>query len=244
MIDITSQVTAKLAELGYQDVATFQRANRLSVDGVAGHDTLVALGLGYLFKLILNQGQTQLDAKNTPLTPDGAVQALSAGYQAVAGQTPTSAVLDLLMAQSGLETGNWAKLPNYNFGGIKMTSSTPYVQAFITPEGSGSSQKLYVLGFAAYQSAADGAAAYVRVLHARTSWWVGLQSGVPETYVDSLVSIPEEHYFTGDPTAYLASVKAKIAQFADLVQRYASVDPLADTTPPSDTPIPEAPETD
>ena len=246
MIDITPQVAAKLAELGYPDVATFQRANKLTVDGNAGHDTLTAMGLGYLFKLDLSPGQTQLDTKNTPLTPEQAAQALSAGYQAVAGQVPTQAVLGLLMAQSGLETGNWAKLPNYNFGGIKMTSSTPYVQSFITPEGAGASQRLYVLGFAAYKSAADGAAAYVLVIKERAQWWAGLQSGVPETYVDSLVSIPGEHYFTGDPAAYLASMKAKVTQFASVVQKYASVDPLADTSPPSDTDpgIPEAPETD
>jgi hypothetical protein len=213
MIDITSQVAAKLVELGYADVVAFQRAAGLTPDGDAGHDTLIAMGLGDLFKLTLSPGQVQLDPKNTPLTIDQAAQALAAGYQTVSGQAPPQAVLDLLMAQSGLETGNWAKLPNYNFGGIKMTAGTPYVQAFITPEGAGAAQKLYVLGFAAYQSAADGAAAYVRVLEARAPWWTGLQSGDPETYVNALVSIPGAHYFTGDPTAYLAGIRAKIAQF-------------------------------
>jgi len=232
MVDITSQVAAKLAELGFTSVAAFQQANGLTADGVAGHDTLTAMGLGSLYQLSLSPGQAQLDAKNTPLTLDQAAQALADGYRQVAGQPPVAAVLELLLAQSGLETGNWTKLPNYNFGGIKMTSSTPYVQAFITPEGAGAAQKLYVLGFAAYESAADGAAAYLRVLQARTVWWTGLQSGDPETYVNALVSIPGEHYFTGDPAAYLASVKAKATQFAELAQKYAVADPNADTDPP------------
>ena len=221
MTDVSSQVAAKLAELGYPTVLAFQQAKGLSADGVAGQNTLKALGLGDLFKLSLGPGQTQLDTKNTPLTPAQAAQALSAGYQAVTGAPPTPQVLGLLMAQSGTETGNWSKLPNYNFGGIKMTSGTPFVQAFITPEGAGAAQKLYVLGFAAYQNAADGAAAYIRVLKARAPWWTGLQSGVPSTYVDSLVSIPNAHYFTADPAAYLAALNAKLAQFADLAKEYA-----------------------
>jgi hypothetical protein len=213
MQDITSQVAAKLVDLGFQDVATFQRANGLSPDGVAGHDTLVAMGLGSLFQLALGADQTQLDVKNTPLSVQEAAQALCDGYAAVASQKPASAVLGLLMAQSALETAQWQRLPNYNFGGIKATSGAPFVQAFITPEGAGAAQKLYVLGFAAYQSAVDGAAAYVRVLHARAAWWAGLQTGDAVAYVASLVSIPGAHYFTGDPAAYLASVKAGQKRF-------------------------------
>jgi len=215
MVDISSQVAARLAELGYASVAAFQQDNGLAVDGNAGHDTLTAMGLGYLFQLSLSPGQTQLNTKNTPLTPAEAAQALRDGYQEVAGEAAPSSVLELLLAQSSLETSNWTRLPNYNFGGIKMTPSTPYVQSFITPEGAGAAQKLYVLGFAAYLSAEGGAAAYVRVLKARNAWWEGLQSGDPETYVTALVSIPGAHYFTGDPAAYLADIKAKMAAYAD-----------------------------
>lgn len=222
-------VAAKLAEGGYADVSAYQAAKGLAVDGVAGHDTLTAMGLGYLFDLagrgMLSAGQTQLETKNTPLTPEQAAEALSAAYQAVAGNVPTSDVLALLLAQSGHETADWQKLPNYAFGGVKATSGTPYVQAFVTPEGD--PPKHYVLAFAAYPSAEAGAEAYVRTLEARAPWWQGLHSGVPETFVDALRSIPGALYFTGNQDDYLASLRARVDRFSDLAKSYARQLPTA-----------------
>jgi hypothetical protein len=227
-------VAAKLAEEGLSSVSDYQRAHSLSVDGVAGHDTLTAMGYGYLFDLagrgMLSPGQTQLETKNTPLTPEQAADALSAGYQEVTGEVPTPEVLALLLAQSGHETADWQKLPNYAFGGVKATSSTPYVQAFVTPEGD--PPKRYVLAFAAYPNAAEGAAAYIRTLRARAPWWEGLQSGVPETFVSALRSIPGAFYFTGSPTDYLASMQSRVGRFADLAQSYARrIAPKGGSTP-------------
>lgn len=216
MIDITTQVTERLAELGYPDVKSFQAASGLTADGVAGHDTLTAMGLGDLFKLPLGQGQTQLPVKNTPLSAEEAAQTLSQAFQG-----PVSAeILALLMAQTAHETADWTRLPNYNFGGIKMQVTDPYVQAFISPEGAGAAERLYVSGFAAYTSALDGAAAYVRVLASRTSWWQGLLTGTPEGLVAGLSTKPFA-YFTGDPAAYLVSVRARFEKYLELAQQYA-----------------------
>jgi hypothetical protein len=224
---VDALVASKLSELGYGSVSDFQKAKGLTVDGVAGHDTLTAMGLGYLFDLssrgMLSSGQTQLETKNTPLTPEQAAQALSEGYQSITGSVPSPDVLSLLLAQSGHETANWQKLPNYAFGGVKATSGTPYVQAFVTPEGD--PPKHYVLAFAAYPTAAAGAKAYIRTLKNRSAWWDGLQSGVPQTFVDALVSIPGALYFTGNAGDYLASMQTRVQQFADLAKEYAR--PLA-----------------
>jgi hypothetical protein len=221
--DIDAIVAAKLAEGGYATVSDYQRANGLSVDGVAGHDTLTAMGYGYLFDLAgqgkLKEGQTQLGTKRTPLTPEQAAEALSAGYQAITGNAPTPEVLALLIAQSGYETSNWRDIPNYNFGGIKATGDNPYVQALVD----GNPGNRHVYAFAAYPSAAEGAKAYVGLLnaHGREPWWAGLQTGDPETYVNALLSIPGAHYFEGNSANYLASIRAKVVQFANLAQQYA-----------------------
>jgi hypothetical protein len=217
-------VATKLAEGGYPDVSAYQAANSLPVDGDAGHDTLTKMGYGYLYDLAgqgkLKPGQTQLPTKKTPLTPEQAAQALSAGYQAVEGKPPTPEVLALLIAQSGHETTDWRDISNYAFGGVKASSGDKYVQAMRTTEGT--QGKHYVLAFAAYPTAAEGAAAYIRVLKHRDPWWAGLQSGVPETFVNALRSIQGAWYFTGSQTDYLASVQARVAKFADLARKYAS----------------------
>ena len=124
------------------------------------------------------------------------------------------------MAQTAHETADWTRLPNYNFGGIKMQQTDPFVQAFISPEGAGADEKLYVSGFAAYQTALDGAVAYVHVLASRTRWWQGLLTGTPEGLVAGLSAEPFA-YFTGDPAEYLASVQARFGKYAELAQQYA-----------------------
>ena len=212
-------VAAKLAEGGYPNVSAYQKVNGLFVDGVAGHDTLTAMGFGYLFDLagrgMLSPGQTQLNAKNTPLTPEEAAQALSAGYQSVMSEAPTPEILALLLAQSGHETADWQKIPNYAFGGIKASSGNKYVQAFVTPEGNPS--KLYVLAFAAYPSTAEGAEAYIRTLKSRSNWWNGLQTGTPEGLVAGLTVQPYA-YFTGSAAKYLTSVQRRFDQYTDLAK--------------------------
>ncbi len=219
--DVDSLVAAKLAEGGYADVSAYQAANGLSVDGVAGHDTLTKMGYGYLYDLTgqgkLQEGQTQLDTKKTPLTPEQAAQALSAGYQAIQGTPPTPEVLALLIAQSGNETGDWRSISNYNFGGVKATSGNKYVQAMVD----GNPGNRHVYAFAAYPTAAEGAKAYLDVLNYRPAWWTGLHSGDPETYVNALVSIPGAHYFEAPTSDYLAAVQQRFAKYIDLARQYA-----------------------
>ena len=222
--DVDSLVAAKLAEGGYPDVSAYQLANNLAVDGVAGHDTLTAMGYGYLYDLAgqgkLKPGQTQLDTKKTPLTPEEAAQALSAGYQAITGVAPTPGILALLIAQSASETTNWRDISNYNFAGIKASSGDKYVQAMVD----GNRGNRHVYAFAAYQTPAEGAEKYISLLkaHGREPWWEGLQTGDPEKYVNARVSIPGAHYFEAPTETYLASVRVGVRKFADLARKYAT----------------------
>ena len=229
--DVDTLVAAKLAD--GQSVSDYQRANHLAVDGVAGHDTLTAMGYGYLYDLAgqgkLHAGQTQLDTKKTPLTPEQAAQALSVSYQAITGRAPTPEILALLLAQSASETGNWQQISNYNFGGVKASRGDKYVQAMVD----GNPGNRHVYAFAAYLSPEEGARRYLDVLKYREPWWTGLHSGDPEAFVNALVSIPGAHYFEAPTESYLANVRAGAARFAELARAYAREISAGEVRPPA-----------
>ncbi len=55
----------------------------------------------------------------TKLTPEQAAELLRDGWTAVTGEVPNGKTLALLMAKSGLETNEWQKMWNWNFGNVK-----------------------------------------------------------------------------------------------------------------------------
>ena len=57
-----------------------------------------------------------VENKLTPLTREQAAHALTDAYLQLIGSLPTAGVTALLLAQSALETGNWQKILNFNFG--------------------------------------------------------------------------------------------------------------------------------
>ena len=222
----------KLNDLGYgpltitgqndgpttQAVLKFQHDRGLHVDGSIGPQTLGALGLSMPAPTVLpwNSYQPSLDE---------AAQLLADAYQAVAGSVPSANVLALLMAQTSFETRPHGQttgwdLPNFNWGGVKATSMDPFVQYFGTNEGQGSATQHLTLAFAAYQTAPEGAEAYVRVLHSRPAWWAGLQSGTPEGLIQGLTK-PPYAYFTGPSADYLAGLRGLTAQYLPTASKYA-----------------------
>ena len=68
-----------------------------------------------------------VENKLTPLTREQAAQALSAAYRQLMGALPTAGVMALLLAQSALETGNWQKIHNFNFGNAKAGVDYPLI---------------------------------------------------------------------------------------------------------------------
>lgn len=218
MSDINAQVAQKLSDLGYGPAATdaairkFQADHHLAIDGIVGPQTLKALGITISAQMIL-------PPYNPTLTSAEAAQAIRDGYTKVVGSAPSVAILGLLMGQSALETANWQRMPNFNFGGIKATPGDAYVQIFRTTEVVGGVTVPMDQTFAAYKTAANGAAAYVHQIHARANWWAGLQTGTPEGFIQGLTTPPA--YFTANPDQYLAGLKTRLAAFSAVASEYA-----------------------
>jgi hypothetical protein len=195
----------------------FQKAAGITVDGLLGPQTFAALGMTNVAHA--HGPQVEIPYRNTPLTPPDAAKALSQGFQKVTGKAPNVDVLKLMIGQSALETGNWQKLPNYNFGGQKASGSDAYIQYFDTTEVVDGVTQPMRLAFAAFKDAASGAAAYVKMLQSRAHWWNGLLSGDFQAFNDGLTTAPA--WYTADPQGYLAGMMDRGNNFLALAEQYA-----------------------
>lgn len=170
-------------------------------------------------------GGEVLPNKITPMTVDQAAKALSDGYKKVTGSRPNKLVLGLLVAQSALETGNWASIHNYNFGNFKASSSDKYIQYFGCNEGYGANSVNYPAGdphciFAAYVTAADGAAAFIKGLKNRQHWWNGLMTKTVAGFIKGLTTPPA--FFTGNPVAYSNIMEQRLLTYQPIANKYAA----------------------
>jgi len=159
--------------------------------------------------------------KLTPLSPSEAAAALAAAYQQLVGAPPSQPVLALLIAQSALETGNWKKIHNYNFGNQKAGAGYPLIVQFRCSEMVEGVETFFdppapECNFRAYESAAAGALDYLRVLHARPHWWQGLQTEDPGAFVDALATAPR--YFTANPALYKSALTSLFVQYSPLAR--------------------------
>lgn len=158
--------------------------------------------------------------KLTPLTREQAASALAAAYQQLAGARPTPGVLALLLAQSALETGNWQKIHNFNFGNAKAGTDYPLIVQFRCSEVDEHGVEHFFdppdpqCNFRAYSDAASGALDYLKVLHSRPTWWQGLHTGDPSRFVDALSTPPK--YFTANPAPYKRTVTTLFEAFRPL----------------------------
>ncbi|VVB55266.1 Putative peptidoglycan binding domain protein [uncultured archaeon] len=215
-------------------LVAYQKSKGLAADGIPGPITLGSLGLG---ATVANQTSValpttsnvppgELPDRATPLTPTQAVQALKDGYALVTGKAPTPEILDLLVGQTALETGNWQHgIHNYNFGNKKYSGGDRNWQFFRCSEIVNGKEVFYdppspVCKFAAYGSAAEGAAAYIRSLQSRAHWWNGLLTGTPEGFVQGLTTAPK--YFTANPTLYTKVLKERAGNYLTLAQQLAT----------------------
>lgn len=156
----------------------------------------------------------------TPLTRAAAANALVAAYQQLTGQEPSLAVTALLLAHSALETGNWQKIHNFNFGNIKAGPHYPRIVQFRCSEVDAHGVEHFFdppdphCNFRAYEEATAGALDYLKVLRSRPHWWQGLHSENPSTFVDALATPPR--YFTGNRDKYKRAVTALFGSFGPL----------------------------
>ncbi|MFZ5894671.1 MAG: hypothetical protein ACOY0T_26650 [Myxococcota bacterium] len=186
----------------------------------------------------------------TALDASEAGRVLFAAYAVLTGKQPTDAVGALLLAQSALETGNWQKIHNYNFGNIKARADYPQVVQFRCSEVLNGVEQFFDppdphCNFRAYSNATDGAVDYLKVLHSQPQWWQGLHTGDPSAYVDALATPPK--YFTANPATYKRTLTALFNQFRPLAtavlrsrQPAASVNPVTPVPPPAPV-VAEAP---
>lgn len=225
----TSQIRTKLMGL-YPDatastttdalVRRFQKDSGLQVDGKVGPKTIAALGFTNVSSGSAKPASaTEVADRLTPLTAEQAAAALSMAYESLIGVRPTPEILSLLLGQSALETGNWKKIHNYNFGNKKAAAGDKLIQRFLGSEIVNGEEVFSVMAFTAYPTALEGAKAYITLLKSRPLWWAGLQSGNPETFTQNLAAKPLA-YFTASPRLYLEGLTERAQAFADLASKY------------------------
>jgi hypothetical protein len=207
-------------------VKAFQNAKGLVVDGVIGPATLSALGLSAITTTLMpsNLPAGEVPNKMTVLTAAQAAKAISDGYLYVTGKRPNAITLALLLGQSALETGNWKSIHNYNFGNKKASGSDRNWQYFRCSEIVGGKEIFYdppapECKFSAYGSAAEGAAAYIKLLQSRPHWWSGLQSGTVDGFIKGLTTKPA--YFTANPITYSKTLTDRMNNYSALAKQYA-----------------------
>jgi hypothetical protein len=158
----------------------------------------------------------------TQLDRDTAASALSSAYARLTGRAPNEKVLALLLAQSALETGHWKKIHNYNFGNVKAGTGYPLIAQFRCSEVDENGVEIFYdppdphCNFRAYESAADGAVDYLKVLQKRPHWWRGLHTEDPGAFVDALATPPK--YFTANPEKYKRTLVALYERFLPLAR--------------------------
>ena len=110
---------------------------------------------------------TAVASVRTPITGGQAADALRQAFTRLFGEPPSDGTLSLLVAQWAHETGGGRAMQNYNFGGLKASSSSGAYATYLTHEGSGASRHAQVDRFRAYSSPLEGATDYLKVLHSR-----------------------------------------------------------------------------
>jgi hypothetical protein len=160
----------------------------------------------------------ELPQKWSKLSEPQARQVLEAAFSLVTGEPPSAGVLDLLVAQTALETGQW-NLPNFNWGGVKAIPSDKFFQYLKCSEIINGKElkfeaadRSHYCKFAAYESAQEGAIRYVATLLHRPHWKAGLLSEDPETFIKALSTPPV--YFTASPPKYLREFERLMTQFS------------------------------
>lgn len=214
----------------------YQSAHGLTADGIPGPITLGSLGLSgpagtpsvptgpVTMPPSSNFPPGEVPNKMTPMTAEQASKAISDGYLLVTGKRPNAIILGLLIGQTALETGNWNSIHNFNFGNKKWSSQDKNWQFFRCSEVVDGVETFYdpphpACKFAAYGSAAEGAAAYIRLLQSRPHWWNGLQSGTVDGFIAGLTTRPA--YFTANPTQYRNVLAERMSHYTALATKYA-----------------------
>jgi hypothetical protein len=144
----------------------------------------------------------QVPAVRTPLRPVDARAALREAFQATIHRDPTTPELNMLAAQSALETRNWQAMWNYNFGNIT-TNSDPWYTL-------GTEATVGAHRYRPFNSASDGAAYYVAFLKRRyPEAWKELGSSDTLAFAQAL---KDHGYYEGDAQKYAQGLDSRYAK--------------------------------
>lgn len=155
-----------------------------------------------------------VEAADTHLTPEVAIEAFAYAHLKVMGQLPTPGALACFVAQSALETGNWQHMKNYNFGNIKPpTDWDGDVTMFRCNELIRGKYEWFdpphpQTRFVAFKDAAEGAAYQLTFLATRERYefaWHWACAGSPDPFVRALHMAG---YFTAKVEPYVRAVVA------------------------------------
>lgn len=132
--------------------------------------------------------------------------ALGRSFEAVMGEVPTPAALDLLSAQASLETGRGRSMYNFNFGGIKGTSPGGLTTVARTHEWEGGTRYETHAHFRAYGSIDEGAQDFLSLLHRR---YPDAVEAASRGEVDGYAHALKQHgYFTGPEDRYANDLRS------------------------------------
>jgi flagellar protein FlgJ len=109
----------------------------------------------------------EVEAQATPVTRDQIRAAIGRAYAEKTGRAPSAGFLDVLTAQSSLETASGKKMFNFNFGGIKGHGPSGMTARYGTTEVIDGQTVKIRDGFRAYASLEEGASDYLSLLSRR-----------------------------------------------------------------------------
>lgn len=146
-----------------------------------------------------------VELRRTPVTRDALRASLGRAWETLHGAPANPRTLDLLTAQSSLETGNGQRMYNFNFGGIKGRSAdgdTARARTHEWEDGHRVETRAY---FRAYDSLDEGAVDYLSLLQRRYGDALDAAGrGDPDGFVHAL---KRHGYFTGPELGYVNTVR-------------------------------------
>jgi len=159
------------------------------------------------------------------LSPEAAIEAIAEAHEVVVGGEPSGATLRIISAHSAIETARWKRFPNFNYAGIRASSSWKGEwTSFTTREVINGKEEIWQPSdknrFRAYASLRDGADDYLKFVVERYPLaWSAAQRGDDTDFVHQLKA---RGYFTAGEASYLSAEKGQeyYLQNVSIVQAY------------------------
>lgn len=153
----------------------------------------------------------ELEFERTPLSVSTVRALFTQAWETAFFQTPDPASIDLLLAQSALETGNFASLILYNFGNVKASSKgTPDYTNFETTEIENGVSVPQVATFRAFHTPEEGAAFFIKFIHGfgGGAAWPFVVSGDIDGFAQAL---KDHSYYTSSEVDYANGMRTRLA---------------------------------